>query len=198
MRKYINQVFWNDNTKKKTIKLVFHGLFCNSRRSDKSNRVTKLKTKKNMVSELKFFSVRINVYVLLYGIRSIIRRKKYRKMVYFQWKISLKKLWYLTENQGITHKGNIVWTQSYIKYDIVLKCMSLKYPKYHSFAPLQCFNLAPNQPGRNLPTYIHKQTNCIAARWTPSPVRGWICAIACLLSSFIFTKYKCKLSLYNK
>ena len=39
---------------KKTIKLVFHGLFCNSRRSAKSNTVTKLKTKKNTVSELKF------------------------------------------------------------------------------------------------------------------------------------------------
>ena len=39
---------------KKTIKLVFHGLFCNSRRSTKSNTVTKFKTKKNTVSEIKF------------------------------------------------------------------------------------------------------------------------------------------------
>ena len=40
---------------KKTIKLVFHCLFCNSRGSAKSNTVTKLKTKKNTVSEIKFF-----------------------------------------------------------------------------------------------------------------------------------------------
>ena len=39
---------------KKTMKLDFHGLFCNSRRSAKSNTVTKLKTKKNTVSDIKF------------------------------------------------------------------------------------------------------------------------------------------------
>ena len=32
----------------------FHGLFCNSQRSAKSNTLAKLKTKKNTASELKF------------------------------------------------------------------------------------------------------------------------------------------------
>ena len=41
-------------TPKKTIKLAFHGLFCNSLRSAKSNTVTELRTKKNTVYELKF------------------------------------------------------------------------------------------------------------------------------------------------
>ena len=40
-------------TPKKTIKLVFQCLFCNSWRSVKSNSVTKLQTKKNTVSEIK-------------------------------------------------------------------------------------------------------------------------------------------------
>ena len=39
---------------KKTIKLVLHCLFCNSRRSAKLNTVTKLKTKENTVSEIMF------------------------------------------------------------------------------------------------------------------------------------------------
>ena len=37
-----------------TIKLDFHGLFCNSRLRAKLNTVTKLKTKKNTVFEIKF------------------------------------------------------------------------------------------------------------------------------------------------
>ena len=48
MRKYINLSIL------KTIKLVFHGIFCNSQRRAKSNTMTKLNTKNNTVSEKKF------------------------------------------------------------------------------------------------------------------------------------------------
>ena len=40
--------------KKTTTKLVYHGLFCNSQRSLKTNTVMKLKTKKNTLFKIKF------------------------------------------------------------------------------------------------------------------------------------------------
>ena len=43
----------------------------------------------------------------------------------FSMKSFLKKLGKLTENQGVTHRENILLTKTYITYDIVLKCMSL-------------------------------------------------------------------------
>ena len=39
-------------------------------------------------------------------------KKLWEKKIYFQWKSSFK-------NQGVAHGENILWTKSYITYDIV-------------------------------------------------------------------------------
>ena len=47
-------------------------------------------------------------------------------IVKFQWKSSLKKLALLTENEGVTHGENILWTKTYITSDIGEKVFTLK------------------------------------------------------------------------
>ena len=85
----LTQVLSN-NTPKKTIKLVFHGLFCNLQSSEKLNTVTKLKTKKLLFLN-ESFAVRINVYVLLHGLRSSMKTNYVKEYILLM-KSSIKKL----------------------------------------------------------------------------------------------------------
>ena len=88
MRKYIKKVLWNNNTKK-TIKLIFNVYFVFHR--DLQNRTQSqwpnLRQRKILFLN-KSLAVRINVLVLLCGLKSIME-KNHGKKVYFQGKSSV-------------------------------------------------------------------------------------------------------------
>ena len=68
-------MFWNDKTKKKKTarKFLYHGIFCYSQRSAKSNTVTK---QREILFLNEGFVLRINVYILLHGLKSIMKKQK--------------------------------------------------------------------------------------------------------------------------
>ena len=85
---HFNPVFWNYK------KINFHSLFGCSWIIAKLNRVTKLKTEKNTVSELKI-CFKINVHILLHGLKWIMKKN------YTNLRFSMKPMF---EKSRITHK----------------------------------------------------------------------------------------------
>ena len=64
--------------KKKKKSIVFHGLFCNSQRSAKTNKVTNLKQRKIRFTH-ESFTLRMNLFVLLNGLKSIMKTNLWKK-----------------------------------------------------------------------------------------------------------------------
>ena len=58
--------------------------------------------------------------VLLYG-PDLILKKEYIKIYDFQLKKTVKKVGLFLDNQGVTHRENILWPKTFIIFEIVLK-----------------------------------------------------------------------------
>ena len=134
-------MFWNDNTKK-PVKLFFHSLFCNSWRSAKSNTVTKLKEKKNTVSEIKCWCKNKCEHSSIWPLDHY-EKKIWEKDIY-SINIQFEEIRVTHEESRRKHTLN----KNHFICDILFKCMSSNYSYKkvtYKVLTLRRKNVAPNK-----------------------------------------------------